>query len=99
VSLAARVAELQWWHTLDLAPGVITPGCWDLPRDGRSPALLDGLGCLDVAGFTVEAMTPILRDRAGPAIRPGSLPPTVAARHALGIPGRSVALRARAPRA
>jgi hypothetical protein len=98
--LAARVAALDWWHTLEL----VTPGSWDLRQTDARRAALEwfvfnraGLRkAVTLAGFAVEAMTPILRDHAGPAITRGSLPRTVAA---LGILGRSVALRARAPRA
>src|SRR4051794_20921635 len=25
-----RVARLDWWHTIEVAPGVLTPGGWDL---------------------------------------------------------------------
>jgi len=51
-----------------------------------------------MAGFAVEEMTGILRDAAGPAAAASALAPSVRARHALGLLGRSVALRARAPR-
>ena len=52
--LSRRVAELEWYHTLELAPGVVTPG-W---LDHRSvlgkiplPASLSGKRCLDVGTF------------------------------------------------
>lgn len=49
--LAARVAELSWYHILELAPGVVTPGWFDL-RPSASivplPASLEGKRCLDV---------------------------------------------------
>jgi tRNA (mo5U34)-methyltransferase len=43
--------ELDWWHTIEVAPGVVTPGWWDLrPTAERLPwpGPLDGLRCLDV---------------------------------------------------
>jgi tRNA (mo5U34)-methyltransferase len=46
-----RVAGLDWWHTIEVAPGVVTPGWWDLrPTAERLPwpGPLDGLRCLDV---------------------------------------------------
>jgi tRNA (mo5U34)-methyltransferase len=49
-----------------------------------------------LAGFTVEEVTPIFRDRAGHGVDPSELPPAVRAKHAIGILGRSLALRARA---
>jgi tRNA (mo5U34)-methyltransferase len=47
----ARVAEVDWWHTIEVAPGVLTPGGWDLrPTAERMPwpPSLAGLRCLDV---------------------------------------------------
>jgi tRNA (mo5U34)-methyltransferase len=47
----ARVAELDWWHTIEVAPGVVTPGGWDLrPTAERMPwpPSLAGLRCLDI---------------------------------------------------
>ena len=49
--LRRRVAAESWWHTLELAPGVTTPGWWDLrPTATRVPwaGSLSGLRCLDV---------------------------------------------------
>jgi tRNA (mo5U34)-methyltransferase len=40
-----------WWHVIEVAPGVVTPGGWDLrPTADRMPwpASVDGLRCLDV---------------------------------------------------
>jgi tRNA (mo5U34)-methyltransferase len=52
--LAARVAQLGWYHTLELAPGVVTPGMFDLrpwvDRYGL-PARLDGMRVLDVGSW------------------------------------------------
>jgi tRNA (mo5U34)-methyltransferase len=52
--LRERVAEIEWYHTLELAPDVVTPG-W---LDHRSivgripiPASLVGARCLDVGTF------------------------------------------------
>jgi tRNA (mo5U34)-methyltransferase len=53
---------------------------------------------LALAGFEVEAVTRILRDHPGPAVTTASLPWSVRARHALGLLGRSVAVRASVPR-
>ena len=49
--LRRRVADHGWWHTIELAPGVVTPGWWDLrPTAARLPwpGSLQGLRCLDV---------------------------------------------------
>jgi SAM-dependent methyltransferase len=50
---AAIEAHPDWYHTIDLAPGVSTPGAFDLrgfaPR--ALPVRLDGLRCLDVGTF------------------------------------------------
>ena len=46
-----RVAELDWWHTIEVAPNVVTRGGWDLrPTAERLPwpPSLSGLRCLDV---------------------------------------------------
>jgi tRNA (mo5U34)-methyltransferase len=50
---AARtaIALHRWWHTIELAPGVVTPGYWDLRATSRRipwPASLAGARCLDV---------------------------------------------------
>ena len=47
----ARVAELECWHTIEVAAGVVTPGGWDLRDTARRlpwPPSLAGLRCLDV---------------------------------------------------
>ncbi|MGI8802056.1 MAG: class I SAM-dependent methyltransferase [Solirubrobacteraceae bacterium] len=54
VDLAGRVAGRQWYHTMELAPGVVTPGYFDTrPVAARlpMPARLDGLRCLDIGTF------------------------------------------------
>jgi tRNA (mo5U34)-methyltransferase len=46
--------ELEWYHTIELAPGVVTPGWFDTRRVVKElpfPATLDGKRCLDVATF------------------------------------------------
>ena len=45
-----RVAGLDWWHTIEVAPGVVTPGGWDLRTTAeRLPwPPLAGMRCLDV---------------------------------------------------
>jgi len=52
--LRARVAGRQWYHTLDLAPGVVTPGWFDTRAVAAKlplPASLEGMRCLDVGTF------------------------------------------------
>ena len=52
-TLAADVASREWYHTLELAPGVVTPGWFDT-RDlaGRLPwPDVTGRRCLDVGTF------------------------------------------------
>src|SRR3954469_8882352 len=52
--LASEVAALEWYHTLELAPGVITPGWHDTrPIVGEVPFpdSLQGKRCLDVGTF------------------------------------------------
>jgi tRNA (mo5U34)-methyltransferase len=49
--LAARAAELDWYHTIELAPGVVTDGHFDTrPTVAKVPlpASLAGKRCLDV---------------------------------------------------
>jgi tRNA (mo5U34)-methyltransferase len=53
-TLAERVAARDWYHTLELAPGVVTPGWFDLrsmPDRVGIPSSLAGLRCLDVGTF------------------------------------------------
>jgi tRNA (mo5U34)-methyltransferase len=52
--LRARVAGRQWYHTLELAPGVVTPGWFDtreMPAKLPLPHSLAGMRCLDVGTF------------------------------------------------
>jgi hypothetical protein len=47
----ARVAGLDWWHTIEVAPGVVTPGGWDLRATAERlpwPPSLAGMRCLDI---------------------------------------------------
>ena len=47
----AVIAGHRWWHTIEVAPGVVTPGSWDLRGTaGRIPwpDSLAGARCLDV---------------------------------------------------
>src|SRR5204863_652181 len=51
VDLRERVNQLGWYHTVELAPGLLTPGMFDLrPHVERYgvPQRLDGLRVLDV---------------------------------------------------
>jgi tRNA (mo5U34)-methyltransferase len=51
VTLAERVAQEVWYHTIELPGGVVTPGRYDLrPALSRifMPASLAGMRCLDV---------------------------------------------------
>jgi tRNA (mo5U34)-methyltransferase len=52
--LRADIAERQWYHTLELAPGLETPGWFDL-RDLAPlipiPPSLEGKRCLDIGTF------------------------------------------------
>jgi tRNA (mo5U34)-methyltransferase len=53
-TLAEEVAALEWYHTIELAPGVETPGWHDTrPIVGEVPfpASLEGKRCLDVGTF------------------------------------------------
>ena len=52
--LAAEIAAHQWYHTLELAPGVETPGWHDtrpIVSEIPFPASLEGKRCLDVGTF------------------------------------------------
>ena len=44
------VAGRRWWHTIEVAPGVVTPGGWDLRATAeRIPwPPLEGARCLDI---------------------------------------------------
>ena len=51
MTLAERVAEVEWYHSIDLPGGVTTPGWFDTRRVVERvplPASLAGLRCLDV---------------------------------------------------
>ncbi len=52
--LRARVAELRWYHTIDLGNGIVTPGVDDSPvRLSRLdlPASFDGCTVLDIGAW------------------------------------------------
>jgi SAM-dependent methyltransferase len=53
--LAAEVADLPWYHSIELPGGVVTPGFYDLrdlPAHLPIPDSLDGKRCLDVGSAT-----------------------------------------------
>ncbi len=53
-TLAEEVGAIEWYHTLELAPGVVTPGWFDTrPTVAEVPfaPTLEGSRCLDVATF------------------------------------------------
>lgn len=53
-ALRRQVAERDWYHTLELAPGVVTPGWFDLRELAAQvplPGSLRGKRCLDVGTF------------------------------------------------
>lgn len=52
--LADEIRELDWYHTFEFAPGVVTPGwmdCRGIVSRIPLPGSLEGLRCLDVATF------------------------------------------------
>ena len=52
--LRKRVDSREWYHTMELKPGVVTPGFFDtrtLPGRLPFPASMAGYRCLDVATF------------------------------------------------
>jgi len=51
--LRDQIDGRQWYHTLELAPGIVTPGWFDLRElaDQILPASLAGKRCLDVGTF------------------------------------------------
>lgn len=52
--LCERVAAIDWYHTIELAPGVVTPGWLDhrpIVHRVPLPRSLEGLRCLDVGTF------------------------------------------------
>src|SRR5690242_3090295 len=52
--LKERVSQREWYHTIELAPDVVTPGWFDLremPATIPFPETLAGLRCLDVGTF------------------------------------------------
>jgi tRNA (mo5U34)-methyltransferase len=70
----------------------------DARSDGREWFVFNRRGllkALDLARFDVEAKSPIVRDRAGPGVMKEGLPFAARARHAVGLRGLSIAVRAR----
>jgi tRNA (mo5U34)-methyltransferase len=62
------VAELEWYHTLELAPGVVTPGWFDLRAVASAvplPERLAGWRALDVGTF--DGFWAFLMERRGAA--------------------------------
>jgi tRNA (mo5U34)-methyltransferase len=52
--LSRRVAELEWYHSIELAPGTVTPGWFDTRSVAAAlpiPRTLAGKRCLDVGTF------------------------------------------------
>jgi tRNA (mo5U34)-methyltransferase len=66
-SLRERIAERDWYHTIELAPGLETPGYFDLREVAQKvlPASLQGARCLDVATF--DGFWALEMDRRGAA--------------------------------
>src|SRR3954467_2888750 len=65
-ALRVQVARLRWYHTIELAPGVATPGMFDhRPHIGRYPLPddLTGKRCLDVG--TMDGFWAFDRGRRG----------------------------------
>src|SRR5215213_7290047 len=52
-SLGERVAQREWYHTIEVAPGIETRGYFDLREVAQQvlPGSLQGARCLDVATF------------------------------------------------
>ena len=67
---AALIAGQRWWHTIDIAPDLATPGAWDLRPMAEWmpwPSSLAGARCLDVGtmdGFWVGLAGVLLAVRA-----------------------------------
>jgi tRNA (mo5U34)-methyltransferase len=54
VALARRVDAITWYHTIELRPGIVTPGFYDhrpILERYRLPDRLDGMRVLDIATF------------------------------------------------
>lgn len=62
------IASHQWWHTIEIAPGVITPGAWDFRAMADHipwPQSLDGARCLDIG--TMDGFWAFEMERRGAA--------------------------------
>jgi tRNA (mo5U34)-methyltransferase len=53
VSIRERVDAREWYHSIELAPGLVTPGWQDCRTVAQQvlPARCDGLRCLDIGTF------------------------------------------------
>jgi len=62
-----RIAEHRWWHTIEVAPGIVTPGGWDLrPTSAQLPwPDVSGKRCLDVG--TMDGFSAFELERRGAA--------------------------------
>ena len=52
--LREAVAGIEWWHSIDLGHGIVTPGKDDSPaklRDLKLPARFDGRSVLDIGAW------------------------------------------------
>ena len=77
-SARRRIAELDWWHTIELAPGVVTPGGWDLRGTADAmpwPGSLAGLRCLDIGTMDGFWAFELERRRAGEVVATDVLDP------------------------
>ena len=75
----ARVAGLEWWHTIEVAPGVVTPGGWDLRATSERlpwPASLAGMRCLDIGTMDGFWAFELERRGAGEVVASDVLDPT-----------------------
>jgi tRNA (mo5U34)-methyltransferase len=62
------VAELTWWHVIEIAPGLTTPGSWDLRPTAAQmpwPHRMSGARCLDVG--TMDGFWAFEMERRGAA--------------------------------
>ena len=65
------IEGLDWWHVIEVAPGAVTPGSWDLrPVVGLMswPGSLCGLRCLDVGTMAASGHSSWSRRGAGEVV-------------------------------
>jgi tRNA (mo5U34)-methyltransferase len=63
-----RVAQLDWWHTIEVSAGVLTPGGWDLRATAERlpwPPSMSGMRCLDIG--TMDGFWAFEMERRGAA--------------------------------